>query len=201
MAKLVGVIYLDSGEAVKWGGAVYGRVAAVPEPGDIAFDGADYFEVIPDRSGVREDDAYDRVSIIREYGEAFVRKSFVIFRKCADNTAEYLAAKRTQLATLTAEIAQLEAQLAEESRLKVGDYARVVDGPDGGRFEENEIVMVSEIARAASAIYPIGVISPVLGYTVFEAFKPEHLTKITPAEARASLIAKIDAHFGGQEAK
>lgn len=116
-------------------------------------------------------------------------------------TMDILATKRTQLATLTAEIAQLEARTAEESRLKVGDYARVVDGPDGGRFEENEIVMVSEIARAQSAIYPIGVFSPVLGYAVFEAFKPEHLVKITPEEARASLIAKIDAHFGGQEAK
>nr|WP_154895257.1 hypothetical protein [Paenibacillus xylanexedens] len=203
MAKLAGIMYLDSGEAIKWDGAVYGRTADVPEPGDIAFDGADYFEVIPDRSGLREDDAYDRVSIIREYGEAFVRKSHVIFRKCADNTADYLATKRTQLATLTAEIAELEAQLAEESRLKVGDYARVNDGAEVGRFAPGDVVVVSESARAESAIYPIGVISPVLGYAAYEAYKAEHLTKVTPEEARASLIAKIDAHFneGGAESR
>lgn len=131
------------------------------------------------------------------------------FRKEAEgrwftiDTADSLEYKRTQLATLTAEIAQLEAQLAEESRLKVGDYARVNDGAEGGRFEPGDVVIVVEVARAESAIYPLGVEAPAMGYA-FEAFKREHLTKITPAEARASLIAKIDAHFnpeGGAESR
>lgn len=123
-----------------------------------------------------------------------------LFRK-VPSISESLATKRTQLATLTAEIAELEAQLTEESRLRVGDYARVIDGPEGGRFEEGSIMLVTEVAKAQSAIYPIGAVSPLLGYVAFEAFKPEDLVKITPEEARASLIAKIDAHFGGQEAK
>lgn len=127
------------------------------------------------------------------------------FRKSAEgdwftlDTAIALETAQAQLATLTAEIAELEAQLAEESRLQVGDYARVIVGAEEGRFEPGDVVTVSRIARSESAIYPIGVVSPLLGCAAYEAYKPEHLIKITPEEARASLIEKIDAHFGGQE--
>lgn len=111
---------------------------------------------------------------------------FTLFRKVV-STAVSLEHKRTQLATLTAEIAELEAQLAEESRLKVGDYARVTDG---------SIVQITDINEGYSHQYRGAAVN-----VNFPWFSKDRLTKITPEEARASLIAKIDAHFGGQEAK
>lgn len=118
-----------------------------------------------------------------------------LFRKVPP-LSELIATKRTQLATLTAEIAQLEAQLAEESRLKVGDYARVTGITSVDNFTLDDIVLIT---RYEDATYPLRGVSPISD--VVEWFSPASLTKITPAEARASLIAKIDAHFGGQEAK
>jgi hypothetical protein len=111
---------------------------------------------------------------------------------------ELIALKRTQLAILTAEIAQLEAQLAEESRLKVGDYARVTDITSVDDFDEGDIVLITR-ADDSRDIY--GLRGESVMSEDYEWFSPAALTKITPAEARASLIAKIDAHFGGQEAK
>ncbi|WP_427050404.1 hypothetical protein [Paenibacillus sp. TC-CSREp1] len=111
------------------------------------------------------------------------------------DTEVSLEYKRTQLATLTSEIAQLEAQLAEESRLKVGDYARVTDTTSVDNFTLDDIV---RITRYEDATYPLRGVSPISD--VVEWFAPASLTKITPDEARASLIAKIDAHFDGQEA-
>lgn len=114
------------------------------------------------------------------------------------SNADILATKHTQLATLTAEIAQLEAQLAEESRLKVGDYARVTDMAFVDNFDEGDIVFIEHFDDSRD-IYVFR------GESIltddYEWFAPASLTKITPEEARASLIAKIDAHFGGQEAK
>ncbi|MDQ0168738.1 hypothetical protein [Paenibacillus tundrae] len=119
-----------------------------------------------------------------------------LFRKVPP-LSESLATKRDQLATLTAEIAQLEAQLAEESRLKVGDYARVTDISSVDNFNEGDIVIITRIDDQRHTYVLRGESVTSEGY---EWFSPAALTKITPAEARASLIAKIDAHFGGQEA-
>ncbi|WP_434750226.1 hypothetical protein [Paenibacillus amylolyticus] len=119
-----------------------------------------------------------------------------LFRK-VPSLSESLASKRTQLATLTAEIAQLEAQLAEESRLKVGDYARVTDTMSVDDFYVGDIVFI-EYFDAARDTYVLR--GECILTEKYEWFSPAALTKITPAEARASLIAKIDAHFGGQEA-
>lgn len=119
-----------------------------------------------------------------------------LFRK-VPSLSESLATKRTQLATLTAEIAQLETQLAEESRLKVGDYARVIE--DEESFVVGDIVRVERLDDDADS-YSIGA-ETLFSPESYEWFKRSQLEKITPTEARASLIAKIDAHFGGQEAK
>jgi hypothetical protein len=119
-----------------------------------------------------------------------------LFDVFSETTATILATKRTQLATLTAEIAQLEAQLAEEARLRVGDYARVTDTSSVDEFALDDVVHITD---KDSSAYPLYGESPING--TGEWLAEEALTKITPAEARASLIAKIDAHFGGQEAK
>ncbi|WP_418041101.1 hypothetical protein [Paenibacillus xylanilyticus] len=116
-----------------------------------------------------------------------------------ETTADILASKRTQLAALTAEITQLEAQLAEESRLKVGDYARVTDTSSVDEFTIDDVVRISKYNGTA---FPLRGECPVSGMS--EWFSPAALTKITPAEAHASLIAKIDAHFnpeGGAESR
>lgn len=122
---------------------------------------------------------------------------FTLFRKVV-STADILEYKSTQLATLTAEIAELEAQLAEESRLKVGDYARVTDTASVDDFYVGDIVSI-EYFDAARDTYVLR--GECILTEKYEWFSPAALTKITPAEARASLIAKIDAHFGGQEAE
>lgn len=133
---------------------------------------------------------------IRNWGYASEGEFFTI-ESVAD--ADTLATKRTQLATLTAEIAQLEAQLAEESRLKVGDYARVISTYSVDSFELEDIVRITDIDSTG---YPFYGESPINGRG--EWFAEESIGKITPEEARASLIAKIAAHFnpeGGVESR
>ncbi|MEI2280715.1 hypothetical protein [Paenibacillus polysaccharolyticus] len=153
-----------------------------------------------------------RYEIITETDEAYKIKDDVndthalykthegrLFEVFVETTAEILTTKRTQLASLTAEIAQLEAQLAEESRLKVGDYARVTDSSSVDEFALDDVVLISNVDHTA---YPLRGECPVSG--LHEWFNPASLTKITPAEARASLIAKVDAHFnagGGAESR
>lgn len=197
MAKLEGVIYPDCGGFIVYGRETYKQVSDVPKPGDIVYDGKEYFAVVRDTTGQTWEDSYDGISVMREFGEAYVRKTFVAFRKNG-HAADILASKHTQLATLTAEIAQLEAQLAEESRLKVGDYARVTDITSVDNFDEGDIVFIARFDDSR-VTYVLRGERPMS--EDYEWFSPAALTKITPAEARTSLIAKIDAHFGGQEAK
>lgn len=123
---------------------------------------------------------------------------FTLYRRVV-STEAILETKRSQLALLTAEIAELEAQLAEESRLKVGDYARVTNTMSVDDFGEGDIVEITRVDDSRD-IYALR--GECLLTDNYEWFAPAALTKITPAEARASLIAKIDAHFnpeGGAE--
>ena len=200
MAKLDGVKYVDIG-VIEYEGDTYRKTDESPMPGDIACDDREYFLIIPDTTGTRRSDAYDEVSIERTGYEAFVTKRMGVYRKSA-RTIDVLAARRTQLAALTAEITQLEAQLVEESHLKIGDYARVTDTSLVDDFNFGDIVLISRINHSSSTRYPLRGNCVVSESS--EWFSRSSLTKITPAEARASLIAKIDAHFnpeGGAESR
>lgn len=198
MAQLTGVKNVGEG-LIKYNGAIYAKTTEEEREGDIARCNLGYrhlpfgsfYEVIRDSDdsiGIRDlDDDFAYVS----------NNSFTIFRR-QESAADLLATKRSQLAVLTAEIAELETQLAEESRLKVGDYARVVE--DEELFVVGDIVRVERLGDDADS-YSIGAES-LFSPESYEWFKRSQLEKITPAEARASLIAKIDAHFnpeGGAE--
>ncbi|WP_339273774.1 hypothetical protein MKY59_21505 [Paenibacillus sp. FSL W8-0426] len=200
MAKLHGIKNVGEG-FIEYNGEYYEtqHESTAAQVGDIAQSILDnrwmprgtFHPVVKDHDG--DVGVYDSDGDFTFVGSA----GFTLYRKVV-STEALLATKRDQLATLTAEIAQIEAQLAEESRLKVGDYARVTDTTSVDEFSEGDIVKVTRIDNDAN--YPIrgeGIV-----VDDYEWFSPSALTKITPAEARAALIAKIDAHFnpeGGAE--
>ncbi|MCG7383374.1 hypothetical protein [Paenibacillus sp. ACRRY] len=196
MAKLNGVLTVSE-DVIEYGGARYEKETDFypqPKEGDIVRNVENYtflpegaYYVLNGSGRLCDEDG--------DYHD-YDSDENVLFRKVVASS-DTLAAKRTQLATLTSEIAQLEAQLAEESRLTVGDYARVTDITSVDDFDEGDIVKIMRIKNDTN--YPLCGDS-VLG-DKGEWFAVASLTKITPTEARALLIAKIDAHFGRQEAE
>lgn len=111
---------------------------------------------------------------------------FSVFRRVAASTiATTLTEKRAELERLQAEIAELEAQEAEERRINKGDWVRT-DAEDIGR--------VIEIDPSSIPVY----VNSVLGDSGW--YHEDEVEKITPAEARAALISQIDAMFDGEEA-
>ncbi|WP_068616536.1 hypothetical protein [Paenibacillus tuaregi] len=110
------------------------------------------------------------------------------------STSEIIAQKRTELAALTAEITALETQLAEEQALKVGDWARVVSRTYNEEFHHGDIVRVITV-DSSDIPYQVESAGGMTDWACSTS-----LEKITPADARAALIASIDELFGGEEA-
>lgn len=111
--------------------------------------------------------------------------NFSVFRRTGPaSIATTLAEKRAELERLQAEIAEMEAQEAEERRINKGDWVRT-DAEDIGR--------VIEIDPSSIPVY----VNSVLGDSGW--YHEDEVEKITPAEARAALISQIDAMFDGEE--
>ena len=111
------------------------------------------------------------------------------------STAELIAQKRTDLACINAELAELEAKYAEETALKVGDYAKVI----AGDFNTTVGTIVRIIDCDTSDL-------PYKAESLFDAediewFTEGALQRLTPAEAKSALLAQVEALFTEREAK
>lgn len=182
-----------SDTVIEYDGYRYEKTTAEMQEGDILRHDAYGYDFLPagafylaffERGSVRvsaEDDAHldvqgdDDFSVFRRVGTA--------------TTADALAAKRAELDRLQAEIAELEAEL----RPKEGDYARVVGGSYHGTLADGAVVFV-DVTDGSEVPYRV---KPLLGGEGDWCVKAERLS---PAEARAALIAQIDAIFDGKEA-
>ncbi len=102
-----------------------------------------------------------------------------------------------QLDEARAKVAELERLIAEESRLKVGDYARITEesAPLDGSVEVGDIVSVMDVEDCDEDAYPFWV-QKVFG-TEMDYDWVSTAERLTPEEARAAMIAKIDAIFEG----
>lgn len=90
-------------------------------------------------------------------------------------------------------IAKLKAEIDEEVVLKAGDYARVTS--EGYGYREGAIVRVLEVDGDD---YPYLVTSGVgthVGGIEVTWLAVDDLVKLTPEEAKSSLIAHVESHF------
>lgn len=193
MAQLSGVKTV-SDSVIEYQGKRYVKTEGPAQFGDLVRND-EYYIYLPDgafylvhKDGEIRDEDGDALS--------FNEDEQVLFRKEIPrvSTTDLIAQKRTELDALNEEITQLEAQLAEEQALKVRDWARVIDRTYNGDFDFGTIVRVdcvdgSDIPYRVEALGGKG-----------DWARRESLEKITPAEARASLIAEIDELFSGEEA-
>jgi hypothetical protein len=190
MAQLVGVKTVSEG-AIEYDGNRYVEAKVAADIGDIVRQddrqagphhpfGA-YFVI------TEIDSDEDRVYSDNDGDNAYVDLDFTVFRRAgiALTTAQLIEQKRVELA-------ELEAKLADETTLKVGDYARVTVSGECDSFPEGYIVFVAEIREGAP--YPVKVASP-FDADLADGVRADQLAKLTPAEARAALIAQIDALF------
>lgn len=122
------------------------------------------------------------------YGNAGEDGETTLFRRVADSsttpltTAQLIAQKR-------AELADLEAKLAEESRPKVGDYARTLVRSHNNHLPKGTIVKVTEDDQSTLPFR-------VKAFNIDRTDWVREIEVITPAEAKAVLIAQIEALFG-----
>jgi len=199
MTQLIGIKTV-SDTVLEYDGYRYEKTEETAQVGDIVRnDDGDYYDVFADSTGINDDDAVNDVSLGEPGpGEKFVLKHYPVFRRTGPaSIATSLAEKRAELERLQAEIAELEAQEAEERRIKVGDFARVIYAEEFDNIPKDAIVKITEIDLGDSYPYAVTMAGiPALD----DHLKETQLERLTPAEARAALIAQIDAMFDGKEA-
>lgn len=104
------------------------------------------------------------------------------------STETLLAAKREELANITATIAELEAKLADEKTLKVGDYAR--------RLATGHVVKVVFDDQSSLPFKTIPALDSDEDESDFYWWcTKSQLVKLTPAEAKAAILAQLEAQF------
>jgi len=189
MARLSGVY--ETGNVIEYNGVRYESTEDDPQVGDILRSGTHY-SFMPKGAfyAVVADSESDNIGILDE-DETFLLADGddIVFRRNVLTTAQIIEQKRAAVASLNAEIAELETEMAEESALKVGDYARFVSGGD---FSEGTIVVVDNTDGQRRYPYEVhAALCPELS----EYVSANQLERLTPAEARAALIAQIDALF------
>lgn len=185
MAELNGVQKVNDNEII-YGCTRYVKTEDTAQVGDIVVKHCDYYEVVPDTTGYTVSDAVDGVSIIGDDDEMFVYHRYPVFRKTTATTAELIEKKR-------AELAQLEAQLADElfdQRPKTGDFAITLE--DETEFGAGSVVKIIEAEPVDYEGDLPFLVRAVLGkkYTWIGDCK-----KITPTEAKAALLSQVEALF------
>lgn len=153
-----------------------------------------------------KDDASDLLGIDDKSYDEFEYSSnssdFTVYRIVAPtlSTAELIGQKRTDLACINAELAELEAKYAEElyaKRPKVGDYARLISG--GSDIPDGAIVIVTQAEEDDYAgDLPLEVASVLLPES--DAEWVTKCERLTPAEAKSALLAQVEALFNVEEA-
>ncbi|MGG4217558.1 hypothetical protein ABEW32_04910 [Paenibacillus jamilae] len=192
MAELSGVVRVGSaGTVICYEGKSYVKVDERARKGDIVLVSGDISSYlrIHEFYGVNADEDGDEY--VLDADEDFFYFSernyagLTVFRGGV-STETLLAAQREELAKITATIAELETKLADEKTLKVGDYAcQVATG---------RVVRLTADDRSS------------LPYRVVPALDSDdsdfgdrctesQLVKLTPAEAKAAILAQVEAQF------
>ncbi|WP_149093393.1 hypothetical protein [Paenibacillus terrae] len=198
MAQLSGVVRVGSGgDVIEHGGKIYAKVSGEPQTGDIVL-------VTKHIRSYIQTDGFYAVGIDHE-GDAFLtgedEKEYYLVSdsvlrhvdvyRAELSTETLIATKREELAKITATIAELEAKLADEKTLKAGDYARVVDTGRSEKLAVGDIVVIYEIDPDDDE----------LSLRVCPVLNPNHAAwvrtcgKITPAEAKAAILAQVETQF------
>lgn len=200
MAKLIGVKTV--GDAIEYAGVTFEKTEGDARLGDIIVtDTNTYMDVkkgayylVSSEKGKFvgfEDDGGDERGIGDnsnvEFEHDVYSSSLTIYRRVESTltTAQLIEQKRSQVTTLSSEIAELEAKQAEESTLSVGDYAKV----------GAEIVRVVLDDKSEQPYRVVSALSDDDDSEVSGWFAPCEIVKITPAEARAALITQVEALF------
>lgn len=197
MAKLTGVKALSDRE-IEYGGERYVKTEGPAQFGDIITPRIEFYsdvktgayyclEVKRDQELWFVDDSDD----LRGFGPthkipyAVSTHHFNIFRR-VENAPQSPVEIRALIEQKRAELADLEALIAPS----VGDYVRVIGGYD--EFKHGEIAKVSRVDKSDDSLpYEIdGIFSDKSEWVSADAVE-----KITPAEAKAALIAQVEALF------
>lgn len=198
MAKLTGVKTLNDRE-IEYGGERYVKTEGPVQLGDIVrcdiqltdvTVGA-YYPVEVERDGVVgfSDDVGELEGLngYLDYDISIWASKFTVFRR-EENAPQSPVEIRALIEQKRAELADLEALIAPS----VGDFVRVVDGYDADEFEPGEIAKVSRVDKSDDSLpYEIGGIFA----DKSEWVSADAVEKITPAEAKAALIAQVEALF------
>jgi hypothetical protein len=204
MAQLNGVNVV-SGGVIEYEGVRYEKTADEAREGDIVRNMCDYTAYLTEGAYYRafEDVDGDPCIADDDDDELLIDDDFVVFRRIStpQSIADLLAAKRTELdklnaeiVALTDEVASLEVVLETEKRPQVGDYAITLTGDDD--IDEGVVVTIIEVEPPSyGGAYPYKV-RPIIGGGYVWTGACE---KLTPAEARAALIAQVEALFSGSE--
>lgn len=198
MAKLNGV-EIVSDDVIVYEGARYVQTEEDARVGDIVnpttneyadMDEEDFFLVTEARCGsVGFLDRVDDARGIDDFTDSFPYScgsgEVIVYRKVPLPTAELIEKKR-------AELAELEAQLAEENTLKAGDWAVVIDTADTQPVPSGTVVRVK---YTDNFLYPIKADLPFGIFDRTTIYKPEQLRKLTSEEAKATLISQVEALF------
>lgn len=197
MAQLNGIKIVSNG-VIEYEGVRYEKTEGPAGVGDIAQHTVDSYSYLPQYAFYGVVEAQGEVSVIDEDGDVIdieYDADFTVFRRAEEqpSTADLLAAKRADLDKLRAEITELEARLVEESTPKVGDYARLTKRSFNHGLDCGEIVRVIKIDGSHIPFKVRSIVSRTEDWA-------EKCEKLTPAEARAALIAQVEALFSGSEA-
>lgn len=197
MAELSGVVRVGSaGTVICYEGKDYVKVDERARKGDIVLvigDISNYLRVHEFYGVSADEDGDEYVLDADEDVFYFSERNYgglVVFRGGVP-TETLLAAQREELAKVTANIAELEAKLADEKTLKVGDYVRVIDTGPAEKLSIGDIVVIREIDpdddELSLRVCPV--LNPYLTSWV------RTCGKITPAEAKAAILAQVEAQF------
>lgn len=207
MAKLIGVKTLSDRE-IEFEGVRYVVTEGPAQLRDIAqsTEGytdicqGGYYLVSSEGHGVTAltDDGEDAREIIYRRGDSprilaygVYAESFKFFRRAdASQTPEAI---RALIDAKKAEIAELEAQLAEAVRINIGEYVRVTGRGMDEEFAIGDIAEVSSFDEDDDD-HPY-MITDVLHAWRNEWVSADSIVKITPAEAKAALIAQVEEAF------
>ncbi|MBE3649169.1 hypothetical protein [Paenibacillus polymyxa] len=197
MAELSGVVRVGSaGTVICYEGEDYVKVEGRARRGDIVLVRGDISNYLraDEFYGVNADEDGDEYVLdVDEDVFYFSERNYdglTVFRGGV-STETLLAAQREELAKIIATIAELETKLADEKTLKVGDYARVIDPGCEPALSVGDIVVISEIDPDDDEL-TLGV-HPVLNPKITAWVRT--CGKITPAEAKAAILAQVEAQF------
>lgn len=182
MAKLTGVKSIGVRE-IEYGGARYTESGGPPQVGDILRNEGDYSFLTLGAYYLAEKDEDGEVyawtdTQTKDYE---VDCNYTIFRR-AESTPQSPTEIRAAIEKKRAEIAELEAKLLRPS---VGDYARTTDG-------DIVVIVVAESSDYDGDV-PFLVRSAL--DTDGDAYWTGDCEKLTPAAAKAALIAQVEEAF------